>query len=110
MSRPQEEIATGVLPGFDTPGFQNDLTDPAQAEELRIEWSDSINRWTEAAILGDPWTVLNDNNRTYYYNPLSTDISNGQSALIAWIAYPNRILFNFPNASFEEQMAYGDGG
>jgi hypothetical protein len=64
MSTPQPGSTTGPLPQFDTPAFQNDLTVPSQAQELSQEWSASVNRWTETAILGDPWTVLNDNNRT----------------------------------------------
>ena len=111
MSTPQTKVAvTGALPQFDPPAFQNDLTDPGQAKELATEWSNSINRWTGSAILGDPWTVLNDHNRNYYYNPLTTDISQGSPALIAWTAFPNRILLSYPNATFDEQMSYADGG
>ena len=112
MSTPQTGATTGPLPQFDTPAFQNDLTDPSQAKELSQEWSESVNRWTETAILGDPWTVLNDNNRIYYYNPLDTDIpSEGTTAaLISWIAFPNRILVTYPNNTFEQQMSFAEGG
>lgn len=98
-----------ALPRFNPPANQDDLADPTAAEELRVEWSNNINRWTNSAILGDPWTSLNDSFRTFYYNPLSTDLTGGASALIAWIAFPNRILLNFPNASFKDQMGYAEG-
>lgn len=102
--------STSSLSQFDPPAFQKDLSDPQQEQQLQTEWSNSVNRWTETAILGDPWTVLNDNNRSYYYNPLTPHLPNGTPALIAWFAFPNRILVLFPNASFNEQMAYADGG
>ncbi len=95
---------------LDPPAFQNDLSNPGEAKKLADEWSHSVNRWTGTGILGDPWTVLNDNNRDYYYNPLTTDISQGTPALISWFAFPNRILIAFANASFEQQMSYADGG
>lgn len=110
MSAPQTGQTPGVLENFNPPAFQNDLTDPSQAQQLAQEWSASVNRWTETAILGDPWTVLNDNNRDYYYNPLVTDISQGTAALISWTAFPNRILVSYPNATFEQQMSYAEGG
>lgn len=109
MATPQSGT-TGVLAIFDPPAFQNDLTNPTQEQELAQEWSASVNRWTETAILGDPWTVLNDNNRDFYYNPLVTDISQGTAALIGWTAFPNRILIGYPNATFEQQMSYAEGG
>lgn len=99
-----------ILSQFDPPANQNDLsTQPDKEQLLRAEWSKSINRWTETAILGDPWTALNDQNRSYYFNPLETDVPNGASALIAWIAFPNRILLTFNNSSFSEQMGFAEG-
>jgi hypothetical protein len=105
-----KETTMGVLAQFDPPANQTDLANAAKDKTLREEWSRSIGRWTETAILGDPWTSLNDQNRSFYYNPLRTDIAGGTVAPpIAWFAFPNRILFSFPGASFEEQMGYAEG-
>lgn len=99
-----------ILSQFDPPANQNDLsTQPDKEKVLRAEWSNSVNRWTEAAILGDPWTSLNDKNRSYYFNPLVTDVPSGTSVLISWVAFPNRILLNFSNASVPEQMGFAEG-
>lgn len=99
-----------VLSQFDPPANQNDLpSQPEKEQLLRAEWSKSVNRWTEAALLGDPWTSLNDKDRNYYFNPLETDVANGTPALISWIAFPNRILVAFNNSSAMEQMGFAEG-
>ena len=98
-----------ALKSFDPPANVTDLSDPAKDQLLRAEWSNNVNRWTETAILGNPWSVLNDQNRSYYYNPLQTDLTGGAEALISWIAFPNRILVNFSNLSFLEQMGFAEG-
>jgi hypothetical protein len=76
---------------------------------LRTEWSNGINRWIGTAILGDPWTSLVDHGRIYYYNPLTTDLTGSKAAPITWIAFPNRILLGYPNASNNEQLGYAEG-
>lgn len=97
------------LKQFAPPANQVDLTGPEQ-DNLARQWSANVNRWTEVAILGDPWTSLYDQNRTVYYNPLTTDVSTGSiSKPIAWTAFPNRLLLLFPNATFLEQMGYAEG-
>ncbi|WP_435022490.1 hypothetical protein TA3x_001567 [Tundrisphaera sp. TA3] len=98
-----------VLKRYDPPANISDLTDPAQDELLRAEWSSNVNRWTETAILGDPWSSLNDQNRSFYDNPLQTDLAGGSAKLISWFAFPNRILVNFANASFLDQMGFAEG-
>lgn len=97
-----------TLNQFDLPANQTDLQ-PTQEALLRTEWSNSVNRWTEVALLGDPWDVLNDQNRSFYYNPLTTDIAGGTSAQIAWTAFPNRIKVIFNSASQSDQWGYADG-
>jgi hypothetical protein len=100
---------SGPLPRFDLPANQNDLSDPKQAAALRTEWSNSINRWIGSSILGDPWGSLHDHDRIYYYNPLTTDLTGGKAASVTWIAFPNLILLNYPNASKNEQLGYAEG-
>jgi hypothetical protein len=97
------------LTQFAPPANQKDLTGNEQTK-LEQQWSGNLNRWTETAQVGDPWLSVNDQNRAYYYNPLVTDIDNKPaSRTIAWTAFPNRILTNFPNATFLEQMGYAEG-
>lgn len=98
-----------VLNRFATPANVVDLIGAAQTE-LEQEWSDNLNRWTETAILGNPWGVLNDRDRDFYFNPLVTDSgATPTSKSIAWTAFPNRILVNFANAPFLTQMGYAEG-
>ncbi|AEI62801.1 hypothetical protein [Corallococcus macrosporus] len=100
------------LPAFDPPAQWNDFAGDARKErEFRDVWSKSVNRWTENAILGNPWSVLYDNHRDYYFNPLTTDVpDSAPTRLIPWTAFPNRILVSFPNASQAEQWRYADEG
>jgi hypothetical protein len=100
-----------TLTQFATPANWGDLTGGEQMN-LAQQWSDNVNRWTQAAILGDPWDSLTDQNRNFYYNPLTTDLANNpisNSKPIAWPAFPNLILVKFPNATFLEQMGYAEG-
>jgi hypothetical protein len=96
------------LKQFSTPANQIDLTG-SQQQALDQQWSDSLRRSTETSVLGSPWTTLNDSPRSYYYNPLTTDLTGGASAPVAWTAFPNRILINFPNATFSQQMGFAEG-
>jgi hypothetical protein len=98
-----------LLQQFAPPANQADLTGSDQTN-LAQQWSGNVNRWTETAILGNPWGSQNDQNRSYYYNPLKTDVVNHPiSKAIAWTAFPNRILVLFPNATFLQQMGYAEG-
>jgi hypothetical protein len=94
---------------FAPPANQADLTGDDQTN-IAHQWSGSVNRWTETAILGNPWGTLFDENRNFYYNPLTTDVANKPiSKPISWTAFPNRILRLFPNVTFLEQMGYAEG-
>lgn len=46
-----------ALNRFDPPANVTDLSDPAKDQLLRAEWSNDVNRWTETAILGNPWML-----------------------------------------------------
>lgn len=98
-----------VLNCFAPPANLVDLTAAAQTA-LERQWSESVNRWTETAILGNPWGALNDRDRNSYFNPLVTDSGPLPiSKAIAWTAFPNRILVNFANVPFFTQMGYAEG-
>jgi hypothetical protein len=103
------EVAMPLLEQFALPANQTDFGGDDQ-KHLAQQWSGNVNRWTETAILGDPWTSLNDMNRDFYYNPLTTEATRTQvSKPIAWTAFPNRILTLFPNATFLQQMGFAEG-
>lgn len=98
-----------VLSRFATPANIIDLAGDAQTA-LQDWWNGSMNRNTETAILGDPWTVLHDNNRSSYFNPLKVDAgSSAISKVIAWIAFPNRISVNFSAEPLLTQLGYAEG-
>jgi hypothetical protein len=87
-----------TLSSFSTPANVQDLeqTDPAQQTELNELWSTNVTAFTEQAITGDPWNEIGAANQDSYYNPLSTDIPAGNSAVpVNWVAFPNRITQYF---------------
>jgi hypothetical protein len=59
-------------------------------------WNWNLIGDTLTAITGDPWNVLNDLNRYFYFNPVTTAIPAGATvAPIQWVAFPNRLLWYF---------------
>lgn len=100
------------LERFNTPAFVNDFPHDARKQrELAEAWSKNLNRWTETAILGDPWSSVNDQDRRSYYNPLTTELASGvtiATAPIEWKAFPNRINHFFPDASQRDRWSYAD--
>src|SRR5271163_4338559 len=93
------ERVMAQLNQFAPPANQADLTGNDQTN-FAHQWSGNVNRWTETAILGNPWGTLFDQNRNFYYNPLTTDVAHMPiSKPIAWTAFPNRILLLLPNAT-----------
>lgn len=71
-------------------------SDPAKQAALVARWTGFLDGFIRLAIVGDPWTNVNDSNRALFFNPLSTPI--GPDAIVApitWIAFPNRIIAYF---------------
>ena len=67
-----------------------------QYNDLLQLWNWNLIGDTLAAITGDPWNVLNDFNRYFYFNPVTTPIPQGAvKAPIQWVAFPNRVLWYF---------------
>lgn len=59
-------------------------------------WNWNLIGDTLTAITGDPWNVLNDSNRYFYFNPITTAIPAAAKIVpIQWGAFPNRILWYF---------------
>lgn len=82
-----------TIPEFNTPANWSEFPagDPRQAA-LRAAWSQNLNRWTQLAILGDPWGSINDQNRAFFVNPLTFSQAAPTTAptLISWNAFPGR--------------------
>lgn len=91
------EAAAAKLPYFDPPAMQNDFgTDHQAYQRFVASWSKEVDNWTEQAIVGDPWSVDFDHDRSAYFNPLKVGIpQDAPVAPIYWRAYPNRpqVLF-----------------
>jgi hypothetical protein len=59
-------------------------------------WNWNLTGDTLTSITGDPWNVLHDMNRYFYFNPVTTAIPSGASVVpIQWVAFPNRVLYYF---------------
>src|SRR4051812_35608496 len=91
---------------FDPPAHQNDFQpgEPGEQEFLQA-WSENIRRWTEAAILGNPWGTTNDAPRDSYFNPLGVEIPADSPVLtIAWPANPGRLKGYFGDVYSDEVL------
>lgn len=59
-------------------------------------WNWNLIGDTLSSITGDPWNVLNDFNRYFYFNPVTTPIpSDAKVVPIQWPAFPNRVSWYF---------------
>ncbi len=95
--------------GFSTPANVIDFpADPQKQVALGRRWTQFLTAFIDIAILGDPWTNVNDENRVLFFNPLVTPI--GADAIVApitWVAFPNRLTTYFA-ASQESPYALTD--
>ena len=70
--------------------------DPQKQAALNQRWTQYLTAFIDIAILGDPWTNENDQNRALFFNPLVRPIAPGAIvAPITWIALPNRLASYF---------------
>ncbi len=98
-----------TLKKFNTPAGIKDLADqPDKQAQLDALWNETIKSFTETSIKGGNTPLSND--RKFYFNPLTTDMSGSSQAKVPWTAFPNRILRYFPSASRGEQLRYADEG
>ena len=103
----KEETSMEPLQRFSSPANQAQTdfgSDSTGLGKFRTFWNNNLNRWTNQSIVGNPWSNINDDNRYYYFNPLTSDSKNAQGPVpILWTPFPNR-LYNFfqdPNAPQE---------
>lgn len=98
---------TQFSPPADIQDFGNDF---AQQERLNAAWSGNINRWVNAALVGDVWDLVNYGPRPAFYNPLDTDTPTGSiNAPITWPAFPGRISALFPTQG-QNWLQWADQG
>src|SRR5437016_999228 len=94
-----------LLPPANVQDFPND---PQKQSALVQRWTNFLDAFMQIAILGDPWTNVNDENRVLFFNPLATPVS--PSAIVApitWIAFPNRLSSYFATSQ-GSPFALGD--
>jgi hypothetical protein len=75
---------------FSTPARQNDFPHgPGAFEALCTQWNTNLTGFTLHAITGDPWNSTNAAGQTWHYNPATTGIPPGTSAvLVSWTTFP----------------------
>ena len=80
-------------------------TDPEKQASLVKRWTQFLDGFIQLAIVGDPWTNINDENRVLYFNPLTTPVARDAIVTaVSWFAFPHR-LFSYFAAS--EGSPYG---
>lgn len=81
-------------------GMENELS------AFETDWNNNVAGWTEMAIIGDPWSNLNDAPRADYYNPLTEGFGEAGDAVISWTPFPNRLIafLTPPEASNNPQL------
>lgn len=63
-----------------------------QDKQLRTIWNWNLIGDTRTAITGDPWNAINDSNRYFYFNPVTTNIpTTAVTNPIQWVPFPNRV-------------------
>ncbi|WP_331131779.1 hypothetical protein [Limnobacter sp.] len=90
-----------LLEQFSTPANVQDFPDnPTLQQAMNAAWNGNVNRWVNAALLGDVWDLVNYGPRPAFYNPLTLDTpTSAVSVGIPWSAFPGRISALFPNDS-----------
>ena len=78
-----------------------------QQPQFDTDWNNNLAGWTEAAIIGNPWTGLNDAPRTGYFNPLITGFDDAVPGRIDWTPFPNRLITYFTQAGAAKNPQLG---
>lgn len=95
---------------FQTPACQVDFTDPKLQGRMNQLWNTNLSGFTRQGITGNPWTATNSSDQTWYFDPTTTDISEGVYAQITWSPVPGRIKYYFPNISNPNMWSLADTG
>lgn len=91
---------------FSTPAKVQDFSrNSAQQTQLDWQWSQYLLGSTQTAILGNPFSSVNDQNRSFYVNPMAQPVPNGLVPVpITWVAFPNRLAAFFASTSTPSQL------
>ncbi|MCY0988152.1 hypothetical protein OV203_13520 [Nannocystis sp. ILAH1] len=95
---------------FQTPACQVDFPDGTLQNRMNTLWNTNLSGFTRQGITGNPWTATNSSDQTWYFDPTTTDISEGQYAQIVWSPVPGRIKYYFPNTSNADVWSLADTG
>lgn len=99
---------------FSPPARWDDIPfiEPMQLAQLVTAWTDNVNAWTQQAIVGNPWNVVNASNQDFYFNPLEPPASTGPSSTgrVTWSPLPHRIEFYYPQLSPDQTYEMVDTG
>ncbi|WP_257454227.1 hypothetical protein [Archangium lipolyticum] len=96
---------------FVTPGGQIDFPeDPMKQQSLVQQWTTNLTGFTNQGITGNPWTSTNAANQNWYFNPVTTDTSQGIYAPIQWSPFPGRIQAYNPSMPMGQQFQLADTG
>lgn len=95
---------------FQTPACQADFTDSALQGRMNQLWNTNLSGFTRQGITGNPWTATNSSDQTWYFDPTTTNISEGGYARITWSPVPGRIKYYFPNTSNANMWSLADTG
>jgi hypothetical protein len=95
---------------FQTPACQVDFTDSKLQGRMNQLWNTNLSGFTRQGITGNPWTATNSSDQTWYFDPTTTNISEGVYAQITWSPVPGRIKYYFPNISNANMWSLADTG
>jgi len=95
---------------FQTPACQVDFTDSRLQDRLNTLWNTNLSGFTRQGITGNPWTATHSSDQTWYFDPTTTDISEGGYAPILWSPVPGRIKYYFPTISDPNMWSLADTG
>lgn len=94
MSTPFKQFTS---PAEQAPKDYNKLGLEDQLPQFETDWNNDLTGWTQSAIIGNPWSGLNDAPRSGYYNPLVEGYGPTTPPAITWAPFPNRLWTFFYN-------------
>jgi hypothetical protein len=96
----QKKLMSQLVQFSPPANIQDFSDDPQKQAAMNVAWNGNVNRWVQAALIGDVWDLINYGPRPAFYNPLNTDEPpSAVNAGIPWNAFPGRIQALFPNNS-----------
>ena len=69
--------------------------DPDGYRKFQDSWGRNLTGWTRQSILGNPWSNVNDDQRSWYLDPTVAGWPTNTPAAVKWHAFPNRLTTFF---------------